>query len=79
MPDHFHAIVWIGTSGMGNPPSLGTLVGAFKSASTRSIRLATGIPDLRLWQRGYHDRIVRDIEELERIRRYIRNNPRAGR
>jgi hypothetical protein len=29
----------------------------------------------RLWQRGYHDHIVRDEQDLTRIREYIRNNP----
>jgi hypothetical protein len=27
------------------------------------------------WQRGYYERIVRDDQELERIRIYIRRNP----
>jgi REP-associated tyrosine transposase len=31
--------------------------------------------DGRLWQRNYHDRIVRDEDELTRIREYILNNP----
>ena len=29
----------------------------------------------KLWQRSFHDRIVRDRDELDRIRRYIVNNP----
>lgn len=29
----------------------------------------------KLWQRGYYDRIIRDEEELSRIRSYIRDNP----
>lgn len=32
--------------------------------------------DRRLWQRGYHDRIIRDEAELARIRHYIRDNAR---
>ena len=31
--------------------------------------------DGKLWQRSYHDRIVRNDEELNRIRKYIINNP----
>jgi hypothetical protein len=27
------------------------------------------------WQRNYHDRIIRNNDELERARLYIRNNP----
>jgi hypothetical protein len=29
----------------------------------------------RVWQRGYHDRIIRDDEELSKARWYIRTNP----
>jgi putative transposase len=29
----------------------------------------------RLWQRGYHERIVRTDEGLARARRYIEENP----
>jgi len=30
---------------------------------------------IRVWQRGYHDRIIRDAADLARIRRYIEINP----
>ncbi len=30
----------------------------------------------RLWQRNYYDQIIRDGEDLERVRRYILDNPR---
>jgi hypothetical protein len=29
----------------------------------------------RLWQRNYYERIIRDEEELNRIRKYITTNP----
>ncbi len=29
----------------------------------------------RLWQRNYHDHVIRDLEELARVREYIRANP----
>lgn len=75
MPDHFHGIVWIEIDTTG-ATTLGNAVGSFKSASTRSIRLTIGNQGLRVWQRGYHDRIIRNADELGRIRQYIRNNPR---
>jgi REP element-mobilizing transposase RayT len=28
-----------------------------------------------MWQRGYHDHVVRDEEDLARIREYIASNP----
>ena len=31
--------------------------------------------DGKLWQRNYHDHIIRDKQEYYRISEYIRNNP----
>jgi len=55
--------------------SLGTLVGAFKSMATRKINILRGTPGLPVWQRGYHERIIRNEGELARVRQYILNNP----
>ncbi len=30
----------------------------------------------RLWQRGYHEHVVRDEDDLQAHREYISNNPR---
>ena len=49
------------------PGSLGAIVRAFKGAVTRRARETLDAPDLRVWQGRYHDRIVRDDDELERI------------
>ncbi|MEM9006416.1 MAG: hypothetical protein AAGE59_23180 [Cyanobacteria bacterium P01_F01_bin.86] len=57
--------------------SLGEIVGNYKSVSTRQInrlRKAKGTP---VWQRDYHDRIIRNEVALERIRAYIVANPKA--
>ena len=32
-------------------------------------------PGLPVWQRNYHERIVRNERELNAIRHYIRDNP----
>jgi hypothetical protein len=50
-------------------------VGAFKTVSTKAINLARGTPGRTVWQRNFHDRIVRDDRELDAIRQYIRDNP----
>jgi putative transposase len=57
----------------GNRPSLGNVVGSFKSAVTNQIR-ASGTQDFG-WQERYYDRVIRDDAELFRIERYIRENP----
>ena len=60
-------------------PTLGQIIGAFKSISTR--RYFSGIkennwPELagKLWQRGYHDRIIRNENELHHNRKYVAHN-----
>ena len=66
-----------------DPPSPGgspagsvpAIVGGYKSAVTRRAR-ATGVWHAGpLWQARFHDRIVRDAAEADRIRRYILQNP----
>jgi hypothetical protein len=44
--------------------SLGTVVGAFKSAVTRRINQHRGTPGASVWQRNYHDRIIRNERHL---------------
>jgi len=53
--------------------SLGAIVGSFKSAVSRRIGRAFDITGI--WQRNFHDRIIRNEGELERIWRYIETNP----
>jgi hypothetical protein len=36
-----------------------------------------GTPPSSVWQRNYHDRIIRNDAELDRIRQYIHDNPGA--
>ena len=53
--------------------SLGSIVGQFKSVSTKRIWKA-GFKGFE-WQCGYYDHVVRDEHDLARIREYIRLNP----
>ena len=89
MPNHVHGVVFIqqpvvdvGTPLVGPPTVLGDVVGAFKSLTTmeysRSVD-SKGWPSFagRLWQRNYHEHIIRNERELEDIREYIWNNPLA--
>jgi REP element-mobilizing transposase RayT len=55
--------------------SLGAMVRSFKSPVTKQINAMRGTPGVSVWQRGYWDRIIRNERELERIRRYIAENP----
>ena len=55
--------------------SLGAIVRAYKSAVTRQIRQAIQKPEIFVWQRRYHDHIIRNDADLNRIREYVQNNP----
>ncbi|PWH20588.1 MAG: hypothetical protein DDG58_02080, partial [Ardenticatenia bacterium] len=57
------------------PGSLGAIVRAYKSAVTKRINTLRGNPDVPVWQRNYYEHIIRDEQELQRIRRYILDNP----
>ncbi|MEM6714984.1 MAG: hypothetical protein AAF827_11895 [Cyanobacteria bacterium P01_D01_bin.6] len=53
----------------GAPPgSIGAIVGNFKSVSTRQINRIRRIRGMPVWQRNYHDRILRTSRELHNIR-----------
>ncbi len=91
MPNHLHGIVVVTTAVDGAETSavsegpgtslkpVGRIVGAFKTRSTNQVNRARGTPGAVLWHRSFWDRIIRDEDELARIREYIRRNPRAYR
>ncbi len=58
-----------------DPPSLGKIVAYFKYQSTKHINQKHNTPGTRIWQRNYHDHIIRDDNDLQRLRQYIQNNP----
>ena len=74
MPNHIHAILVIGCENRDMTyPSLNTIVGQYKSGVTRKIRET--IPELTVWQRSYHDHIIRNRADYEKIWNYIDGNP----
>ena len=74
MPNHIHAIIRIGCDRIaGNRPNLSTVVGLYKSGVTRKIREKQ--PDLMVWQRSFHDHIIRNDMQFQKIWEYIENNP----
>jgi putative transposase len=50
----------------------------FKSRVTKRIWAYPGAARVPIWQRNYHEHIVRNEVELNQIRRYIQDNPRHG-
>ena len=57
------------------PRSLASWAAGFKSAITSRVRKVWNRPQDAVWQEDYFERIVRDEEELNRIREYILTNP----
>jgi REP element-mobilizing transposase RayT len=56
--------------------SLGAVVRSFKARSTKLVNRLRGTAGVPVWQRNYYERVVRDDDELIRIREYILDNPR---
>jgi len=56
--------------------SLGAIIAAFKSETTKRINLMNGTAGQRLWQPGYYERAIRrQGGEYGRIAQYIAENP----
>jgi REP element-mobilizing transposase RayT len=90
MPNHVHVIIVMdncrgkaclaptwerGQFGKPITGSLPTIVGSFKSAVTKQINTIRNTPGTPLWQRNYYEHVIRNDDELQRIREYIINNP----
>jgi hypothetical protein len=58
------------------PGSLAAIVRAYKAAVARRISELRGTPGVAVWQRGYHERIIRSEQHLDAARAYIMDNPR---
>ena len=74
MPDHLHMILSIGCQGKAAAggiyaaPTVPRIMNSYKASVSRDI----GFP---VWQRSYHDHIIRDHHDFEEIWKYIANNP----
>jgi len=55
--------------------SVASIVGSFKSAATKRINEHRGTPGAPVWQRNYFEHIIRSEDSLNRIRKYIADNP----
>lgn len=55
------------------PRSIGAIIRGYKIGVTKWMRENTDM--YAIWQRNYHEHIIRDDESFQRIRHYIANNP----
>jgi len=82
MPNHIHGIVRLDHSSGSREPAVGlpTIMQWFKTMTTnayiRGVKESGWQPfDGILWQRSYHDHIIRNESGLLTIQQYIRDNP----
>jgi REP element-mobilizing transposase RayT len=55
--------------------SVGAIIGQYKSAVTKRVNTLPNAPGVSIWQRNYHEHIVRSDKALQQIREYVTNNP----
>ena len=71
MPNHIHLILMIGSDGCGRPqvaPTISRVMKQFKGAVTKR----AGLP---LWQKSFHDHVIRNESDYLRIWQYMDTNP----
>jgi len=80
MPNHIHGVIafkrlseiqWMNSV----TPKLGDVVRSFKARVSIEVRRLVGNSSVPVWQRNYYERVIRNDEELNRIRQYIADNP----
>ena len=85
MPNHIHGILILNrgvqhVEPLRNkyqkiiPGSIGSIIRGYKASVTKWIRQNTDI--YMVWQRNYHDHIIKHTKELNHIRKYIIENHR---
>ncbi len=89
MPNHVHGVIVINdvgtdTVGAGSEPTptkkkhkhhgLPEIIRQFKTFSARRINKIRQSPDIHVWQRNYFEHIIRNENEMNRIRKYISEN-----
>ena len=70
MPNHVHAILILDKEGS---KDITSVIGQYKMSVTK--RVHTIDKNLNVWQRSFHDHIIRNQKEYEKIWEYIQNNP----
>ena len=82
MPNHVHLMVMLSEadaqraileSPLQDRSIISKVVGYIKMNASKAIRQQYG--DVTVWQRGYHDHVVRNRADYEMIAKYIHENP----
>lgn len=68
MPNHIHILISLNSVNSEKAPSLTSIVGQLKRNVTKEYGLS-------VWQKSFHDHIVRNDVDYKKIYEYIENNP----
>ena len=68
MPNHIHAIIVLSNQSK----SLNEIVGNYKAGVSRKIRVQN--PNMVVWQRSFHDHIIRNEKSYAKIWEYVEHN-----
>ena len=74
MPDHVHAIVVLLCT-PARTASLSEVVAWTKRRASLDIRAGIRDRTAPIWQRSFHDRLIRNTAALDQVRKYIAANP----
>ena len=70
MPNHVHLILYLeGHEEHPDGPSIPNVVGGMKWAASKTAKQ-------KIWQNNFHDHIIRNERDYQRIWQYIEDNPR---
>lgn len=76
MPNHVHLLVYVSLENEDHTVS--ELMKKLKGVSAARVRREALLPPgLRsVWQKGFHDQVIRNDAHLDQVRKYIADNPR---
>lgn len=81
MPNHIHLLIYltdtksIGTGNQSKSPTIGNVVGWLKYSITKQVNMNIGAEKEKIFQRSYHDHIIRNEKSYKMIAEYIERNP----
>ena len=73
MPNHIHAIIYIDQEASSKKVALPDVLCAFKSLTTRACKRVSSIESV--FQKSFHDHVIRNDADYQRIWGYIDTNP----
>jgi len=73
MSNHMHGILFL-TDIHEKQPTIGAIIANYKASVTQIARRAHDFTS-QMWQSRYHEHIIRNLPDLNRIHEYVQTNP----